>query len=103
ENITGPVAFSNCVVSRSGGNKPPQGAGYRITSTKSPNVSIIGGSVHDTAGHGIDILGNASVLITGVGISAIKSGKNADGVRLSGDGNVMLTGLSITDVKGTAI
>ena len=103
ENITGPVAFSNCVISTSGGNEPPQGAGYRIISAKSPNVSIIGGSVHDTAGHGIDISGNSSMLVTGVGISAIKSGKNADGIRIAGSGNVTLTGVSITDVKATAI
>jgi len=103
ENITGPVAFSNCVVTTSGGNDPPHGAGYRITSTKSANVSITGGSVHNTAGHAIDISGNASVLVTGVGISAIRSGKNADGIMLSGNGNVTLTGLSITEVKNVAI
>jgi hypothetical protein len=104
ENITGPVAFSNCVVSTSGGNNnPPHGAGYRIASTQSASVSITGGSVHDTGGHAIDISGNASVLLTGVGISSIQSGKNADGVSLSGSGNVTLTGLSIVGIKNTAI
>ena len=97
ENITGPVAFSNCVVSTSGG------AGYRITSARATDVSITGGSVHDTSGNAIEISGNASVLITGVGISAIQSGKNADGVRVSGSGRLTLTGLSIINVKNFAV
>jgi hypothetical protein len=103
ENITGPVAFSNCAIFTTGGNRPPHGAGYRITSTKAPSVSITGGSVRDTAGHAIDISGNASVLATGIAISAIQSGKSADGVAVSGSGNVTLAGLSITDIKHTAI
>jgi hypothetical protein len=93
EEITGPVAFSNCVVSTS------HEAGYRIASLRVPNVSITGGSVHDVSGNAIEITGNASVLITGVGISSIQTGKNADGVRVSGSGSVTLTGLSITGVK----
>lgn len=97
DNITGPVAFSNCVVSTS------RGAGYRISSARAPSVSITGGSVHDTSGNAIEVSGNASVLVTGVGISDIRSGKNADGVRVSGSGNITLTGLSITQVKQIAI
>src|ERR1017187_380696 len=97
DNITGPVAFSHCVVSAS------SDAGYRITSVRTPSVSITGGSVHDTSGNAIEISGNASVLVTGVGISDIRSGKNADGVRVSGSGNITLTGLSITQVKHFAI
>ncbi|HEX4122163.1 MAG TPA: glycosyl hydrolase family 28-related protein [Verrucomicrobiae bacterium] len=92
-NITGPVAFSHCVVSTS------SNAGYRITSVRTPSVSITGGSVHDTSGNAIEISGNASVLVTGVGISSIESGRDADGVRVSGSGNITLTGLSITRVK----
>lgn len=104
ENITGPVAFSNCVITTSGSNTDPQhGAGYRITSTQAPSVSITGGSVHDTGGHAMDISGNASVLITGVGIASIQSGEHADGIRLSGAGNVTLTGLSITQIRNAAI
>lgn len=103
ENITGPVAFSNCVVSTSGGNNPPHGAGYRIYSNRSCAVSITGGSVHDTAGHGLDISGNGSVMATGVTVSSIQSGQNADGVRVSGDGDVTLTGLAMTDIKNTAL
>ena len=59
--------------------------------------------MRDTAGHAIDISGNASVLATGIAISAIQSGKSADGVAVSGSGNVTLAGLSITDIKHTAI
>ncbi len=69
ENITGPVAFSNCVISTS------HEAGYRISSLRAPNVSITGGSVHDVSGNAIEISGNASVLVTGVGISDIKPAK----------------------------
>jgi hypothetical protein len=97
ENIDGPLSFSNCVVSTSGG------AGYRISSARKANVSISGGSVHDTSGNAIEIYGNASVLVTGVGISAIQSGKNADGVNVSGSGSATLTGLSITEVKNIGI
>jgi hypothetical protein len=97
DNITGPVAFSHCVISTS------RDAGYRITSVRTPSVSITGGSVHDTSGNAIEISGNSSVLVTGVGISSIRSGKNADGVSVSGSGNITLTGLSITQVKQFAI
>ena len=103
KGMNGPISLSNCVVSTSGGNDPPHGAGYRILSELSPSVSITGGSVHDTAGNGLDISGNASVLVTGVGISAIQSGKNADGVRVSGSGSITLTGLSITQTKDFAM
>jgi hypothetical protein len=97
ENITGPVAFSNCVVATSGG------PGYQITSTQAPNVSISGGSVRDTAGNAFEISGNASVLVTGVGIADIQSGRNADGLTIAGSGEITLTGLSITKVRHTAI
>jgi hypothetical protein len=97
ENITGPVAFFNCLIGTSGG------AGYQIKSTQTPNVSITGGSVRDTSGNAIEISGNASVLVTGVGIADIQSGQSADGLRLSGSGEITLTGLSITRVKQAAI
>ncbi len=97
KDITGPVAFSNCVISTSGGH------GYRIASARGPSVSITGGSVHDISGNAIEISGNSGVLATGVGISAIKTGKNADGVVISGTGNITLTGLSITEVKHCGI
>jgi len=97
ENITGPVAFFNCLIGTSGG------AGYQIKSTQTPNVSLTGGSVRDTSGNAIEISGNASVLVTGVGIADIQSGQSADGLRLSGSGEITLTGLSITKVRQTAI
>lgn len=103
ENMNGPIAFSNCVVSTSGGNNPPHGSGYRIFSSCAPGISITGGSVHDTAGNALDISGNARVLVTGVGISSIQTGKSADGVRISGNGNVTLTGLSLVQVRETAM
>ena len=96
-NITGPVAFFNCVIATTGG------AGYQIKSTQAPNVSITGGSVRDTSGNAFEISGNASVLVTGVGIADIQSGQSADGLKLSGSGEITLTGLSITKVKQTAI
>jgi len=97
ENITGPVTFFNCVIATSGG------AGYQIKSTQAPNVSITGGSVRDTSGSGFEISGNASVLVTGVGIADIESGQNADGLKISGSGEITLTSLSITKVKQAAI
>lgn len=96
-NITGPVAFLNCVIATTGGT------GYQIKSTQAPSVSITGGSVRDTSGNAFDISGNASVLVTGVGIADIQSGQNADGLKISGGGEITLTGLSITNVKQTAI
>jgi Pectate lyase superfamily protein len=97
KEITGPVAFADCVVSTSGG------AGYQIKCARSPNVSIVGGSVHDTSGNAMEISGNASALVTGVGIADVQSGKNADGVVVSGGGRITLTGLSITGVKHIAM
>lgn len=96
-DITGPVQFSNCVVSTSGG------AGYQIKSTQGPIVSITGCSVHDVSGNAIEISGNSSVLVTGVGISDIQTGRHADGIRVSGSGKITLTGLSITNVKHVAV
>jgi hypothetical protein len=64
---------------------------------------VTGGAVHDTAGNAVDISGNASILITGVGISSIQTGQSEDGVRVSGNGNVTLTGLSLIQVRDTAI
>lgn len=95
--ITGPVAFSNCVISTSGG------AGYQINSAKTPAISITGGSVHDVSGNAIEISGNSSVLITGVGISDIQTGRDADGLRLSGNGKITATGLCVTNVKQIAL
>lgn len=97
ENITGPVAFSNCVITTSGG------AGYQIKSIRAPNVSITGGSVRDTSGNAFEISGNASVLVTGVGIADIQSGQDANGINISGSGEITLTGLSITNVKQVAL
>jgi hypothetical protein len=97
ESITGPVAFSNCVIATTGG------AGYQIKSTQAPSVSITGGSVRDTSGNAFEIAGNASVLVTGVGIADVQSGHHADGLKISGRGEVTLTGLSITNVKQVAI
>jgi len=97
ENITGPVAFFNCIIGTSGG------AGYQIKSTQAASISITGGTVRDTSGNALEISGNASVLVTGVGIADIQSGQSADGLRLSGSGEITLTGLSITKVKQAAI
>ncbi len=97
ENITGPVAFLNCVIATTGG------AGYQIKSIQAANISITGGSVRDTSGNAFEISGNASVLVTGVGIADIQSGESADGLNISGSGEITLTGLSITKVKQTAI
>lgn len=103
KNMGGPVAFSNCVITTSGGNQPPHGSGYRIFPAQRSSVSITGGSVYDVAGSGLDISGNANVVVTGVGISTIQNEKNGDGVRISGDARVTLTGLSLTEIKNTAI
>lgn len=97
EEITGPVAFSNCVITTSGG------AGYQIKSEQRTSISIIGGSVHDVSGDAFDISGNSSLLVTGVGISDIQSGRNANGLKISGGPRITLTGLAITNVKQTAI
>jgi hypothetical protein len=94
ESITGPVAFSNCVIGASGG------AGYQIKSKQAPSVSITGGCVREISGNGIEISGNASILVTGIGIADIR---NADGLKISGSGEIALTGFSITQVKHAAI
>lgn len=105
-NVTGPVAFSNCIVTMTGSTTPPHGAGYRIFSTQAPNVTITGGTVFNTGGKAVDISGNANVVITGVAISSIQAGEganSADGLGISGSGNVTLNGLSIVQVRDIAI
>jgi hypothetical protein len=105
-NVTGPVAFSNCIVTMTGSKTPPHGAGYRIFSVQAPNVTITGGTVYNTGGNAVAISGNANVVITGVAISSIQSGEGAngaDGVSISGSGNITLTGLSIVQVRDIAI
>jgi hypothetical protein len=103
KNMGGPAAFSNCVITTSGGNRPPHGSGYRIFPGQRSSISIAGGSVHDVGGSGLDIAGNANVVVTGVAISNTHNDKNGDAVRISGDGRVTLTGLSLTEIKNTAI
>jgi hypothetical protein len=100
----GSVAFSNCVIAASG--TPPHGTGYRISSTRSPNVSITGGIVEKVGGNAIDLSGNAKAIITGIGIASIEGGKGdygADGVRLSGESHLTLSGVSFSQIRNAAI
>jgi Pectate lyase superfamily protein len=104
-NIAGPVSFSNCIIERSGSKIPPHGAGYRIASIQSANVSITGGSIYSTGGNGLDISGNSNITVSGIQISSIETGEGSygsDGVSISESANITLSGVSISQVRNIA-